>query len=120
VSITEAEKREFWKALHANAGTIRSIVQDYADHWYQDGNAIRMKKCTTRADFMQTRADTMKVWDKLLDDSLDVQQLCNMMNNAWANAPDRRSVYDIPGFSQMCAILDGSIFQHLKKDERSQ
>ncbi len=40
--------------------------------------------------------------------SRNVSKMMNMMNDAWYHAPDHREVYNIPGFSKMCNLLDGT------------
>ena len=37
--------------------------------------------------------------------------LDHIMNDAWFNAPDldARDVYSIPGFTEMCNLLDGTV-----------
>lgn len=39
----------------------------------------------------------------------NVVQLAGLMNKAWFKAPDDRRVYQIPGFTQMCNLLDGTV-----------
>lgn len=38
----------------------------------------------------------------------EVAKLMTLMNDAWYHAPDHRQVYNIPGFSKMCCLLDGT------------
>jgi hypothetical protein len=39
----------------------------------------------------------------------DAARLTRIMNDAWIRAPESRRVYDIPGFSAMCDLLDGTV-----------
>lgn len=39
----------------------------------------------------------------------DTNKLMEIMNDAWLRAPESRSVYNIPGFSEMCGLLDCTI-----------
>ena len=39
----------------------------------------------------------------------DTNKLCDIMNSAWLRAPEDREVYRIPGFSQMCNLLDCTV-----------
>lgn len=39
----------------------------------------------------------------------DATKLCEIMNSAWLRAPESRDVYQIPGFSEMCNLLDGTV-----------
>lgn len=56
--------------------------------------------------FRYTRGQ-LEFFDKAVKDSRR-SLLENIMNDAWFNAPDSRGVYDIPGFTMMCNLLDGS------------
>lgn len=38
----------------------------------------------------------------------DTYLLYDIMNSAWLRAPEDRGVYRIPGFSEMCGLLDFS------------
>jgi hypothetical protein len=39
----------------------------------------------------------------------DVQRIVVIMESAWLRAPEDRGVYRIPGFTEMCNLLDGSV-----------
>lgn len=39
----------------------------------------------------------------------DTRQLNEIMNDAWLRAPEDRSVYRIPGFTEMCDLMDGTV-----------
>lgn len=39
----------------------------------------------------------------------DSKKLTSIMNDAWLRAPESRSVYDIPGFTEMCNLLDCTV-----------
>lgn len=39
----------------------------------------------------------------------NVRKLSSIMNDAWSRAPESRSVYTIPGFTEMCNLLDGTV-----------
>jgi hypothetical protein len=39
----------------------------------------------------------------------NTKRLETILNNAWFNAPDSRSVYSIPGFTEMCNLLDETV-----------
>ncbi len=36
-------------------------------------------------------------------------KLSTIMNDAWGRAPEDRDVYRIPGFTEMCNLLDGTV-----------
>lgn len=38
----------------------------------------------------------------------NARKLSHIMNDAWGRAPESRSVYSIPGFTEMCNLLDGT------------
>lgn len=50
----------------------------------------------------------LEAWDHALA-CMDGAILSNIMNVAWFNAPDKRDVYQIPGFTEMCHLLDETV-----------
>ena len=47
-------------------------------------------------------------FDKAVE-AKDASALNSIMNDAWGRAPEDRAVYSIPGFSEMCNLLDGTV-----------
>lgn len=39
----------------------------------------------------------------------DAVKLFDIFNDAWIRAPESRHVYSIPGFSEMCNLMDGTV-----------
>lgn len=50
---------------------------------------------------------SMADWDAAVRDK-NVSQIMNMMSDAWYKAPDRRDVYEVPGFAALCNLQDGT------------
>lgn len=42
-------------------------------------------------------------------EAVDTDALEMLMKRAWLNAPDSRKVYSIPGFTEMCNLLDATV-----------
>lgn len=43
----------------------------------------------------------------------DVRRMMSILNQVWFDAPDERAVYSVPGFTELCNLLDGSIAEPL-------
>lgn len=59
---------------------------------------------------------TMIDFDKAVE-MRDAPKLCEIMNSAWLRAPESRDVYQIPGFGEMCNLLDGTVDGFLPESE---
>lgn len=42
-------------------------------------------------------------------DTMSPKELVTILNSAWLRAPESRSVYRIPGFTEMCNLLDCTV-----------
>jgi hypothetical protein len=51
---------------------------------------------------------TITDFDKAVEDK-DTNKLAEIMNSAWLRAPESRDVYHIPGFTEMCNLLDCTV-----------
>ena len=75
--------KTWWNVLYENKEKIAAIIKMY----YRQGGID---------DFEIAIAAT------------GTSRLISIMNDAWFNAPDNKLVYQIPGFSAMCSLLDGT------------
>ena len=77
------ESSSAWNYFMEHHDNIKDIVDDYSEK-YRDQ------------------------WDDAVTNK-DVIKLDSIMNNAWFHAPDSRDVYHIPGFTEMCNLLDETV-----------
>lgn len=69
-------------------------------------NRDNIRACVER--FCQHPGYLPQDFDRAVRDQ-DTRTLTRIMNEAWYRAPDDRSIYRIPGFSEMCHLLDSTV-----------
>lgn len=99
----------WWEKFAEHKADIRSVCEKYLTRgaidlgpWGADcDNKEAPGEFTVEAPY------TVADFDRAIE-AHDKRKLCDVMNSAWAQAPDTRSVYSIPGFTAMCNLLDGT------------
>jgi len=90
---------EAWEYFMKHKDDIRGVIEDYCPSPQMQSMAgpSQMDQRYTLADF-----------DAAVE-SKDTSTLCSIMNDAWLRAPESRNVYSVPGFTQMCNLLDCTV-----------
>ena len=95
-----------WKYFDDNKENIRAVVEQFlpVEQWQ-----------SMAGPFGKATSHTMEEFDNAVLNR-NVNKLSAIMNDAWGRAPESRSVYHIPGFSEMCNLLDGTVDGFLNDD----
>jgi hypothetical protein len=90
---------EAWDYFTKHLGDIRDVVESF-----QPVNQMQ----SMAGSFGSKTLYTMEGFDKAVVKK-DSETLNSIMNDAWLRAPEDRRVYGIPGFSEMCNLLDCTV-----------
>lgn len=108
---------EAWEFFLRNSDDIRNIVRKFCPRpefeipntrisiQREDGKII---ETNNRATQILAPAFSIDDFDKAIAEK-DSAKLYQIMEDAWLRAPEDRRVYSIPGFAEMCNILDFTI-----------
>lgn len=99
-----------WDYFTTHMADIRAVVEQFREGAPQPTAGIQITIEPTTPPF------TMDDFDEAIK-TQDVNRLYDMMNHAWLRAPDERSVYRIPGFREMCNLLDGTVAGLIAEDD---
>lgn len=88
-----------WAYFLANLDDIRDCVEAFlpVEQWQSMVGPFGDKSEHTLSDFDEAVRNKNSA------------KLNSIMNDAWGRAPESREVYNIPGFSEMCNLLDGTV-----------
>ena len=88
-----------WKYFDDNKENIRDVVEQFlpVEQWQ-----------SMAGPFGSATIHTMEEFDNAVLNR-NINKLSAIMNDVWGRAPESRSVYHIPGFSEMCNLLDGTV-----------
>jgi hypothetical protein len=90
---------EAWEYFMAHHDNIRECVEKFlpVEQWQSMAGPFGSKTLWTIEDF-----------DKAVKNN-DNTTLVSIMDDTWGRAPEDRSVYQIPGFTEMCNLLDETV-----------
>lgn len=88
-----------WAYFDTHKDDIRAVVEQFlpVEQWQ-----------SMRGPFGSKTRHTMEEFDAAITNR-NVSKLCSIMSDAWGRAPEDREVYRIPGFTEMCNLLDGTV-----------
>jgi hypothetical protein len=122
-----APTSEAWAYLTKHLPDIRKIVQEYLPITRMeipntrvtmpDGQPIFREDSgeAQRDSVFLPKVYTIEDFDHAIQ-SKDIEALNAIMNDVWARAPESTDVYRIPGFCEMCNLLDGTVRGFLEDD----
>ena len=99
-----------WDYFTTHMADIRRVVEQFREGAPQPTAGIEIALGPPVPGF------TMEQFDDAIK-ARDMNLLYDMMNHAWLRAPDERSVYRIPGFKEMCNLLDGTVPGFIAEDD---
>ena len=98
---------EAWEYFVEHLDDIREVVADFAPRpWFPTIDGVLHDKSETHSIDEFDSAVVRR----------DAEKLFVIMNSAWLSAPEDREVYRIPGFSEMCNLLDFTVEGFVDED----